>query len=557
MKYYFIKKIEMIINIIIWSVSLFFILTALPIQAQSIHKANVHVRIFDTVSNEITGAMVSIVGESDEVRLPPDGRILDKPSTTSEFYSGITFQDDKNWIGPVRKTMGIGDNEDRSYVYELLPSIPYWKEPVIFQTSGDFTIDLPEGKWRISVDRGMEYIPIFTEFEVTEDSDVETIDIHLTKWIDMPSRGWYSGDVHVHHPTIEEGYREFLLKYARATDLHIVNVLEMGHHEGTDFHQHGFGEEYRVCEDDYCLVSGQEDPRSNYGHIIGLNIDKMVRDLNTYDYYDLTFEGLADQPQALVGFAHFSWNGGYLPRGFPWLVTTKLIDFVELLQFSKINKLDYYEYLNLGFKLTAAAGSDVPWGSSMGEVRTFVYTGTEFNIDQWFSGLKEGHSFVSNGPMLDFSVNKKLPGSEIDVEKGEIINIYASVLSHPSICVPKSLTITGTNGTIKEIENLQMQSSITINESFKILESQWIAVSTSCHNDAVAHTSPVYVLVDNKPTWSTSKGPEIIDSQLETLQNLTQEIKESEHPDHGILDRISSAIVFYKTLRSEILKSRR
>ena len=84
----------------------------------------------------------------------------------------------------------------------------------------------------------------------------------------------------------------------------------------------------------------------------------------------LAFKRIHDQPEALVGFAHFSRNGCNLPRGFPWYVNTEAIDFVELLQFNTINALDYYAYLNLGFRLTAAAGSDVPWGSTKGESGT-------------------------------------------------------------------------------------------------------------------------------------------------------------------------------------------
>ena len=94
----------------------------------------------------------------------------------------------------------------------------------------------------------------------------------------------------------------------------------------------------------------------------------------------------------MVGFAHLAWNGCNLPRGFPWYVTTGEIDFVEVLQFSVINSMDYYDYLNLGFHLTAAAGSDMPWGSTIGEVRTYVYTGRRAELRQdrrsiWTSGL--------------------------------------------------------------------------------------------------------------------------------------------------------------------------
>ena len=53
--------------------------------------------------------------------------------------------------------------------------------------------------------------------------------------------------------------------------------------------------------------------------------------------------------------------------------------------------------LNLGFRLTAAAGSDTPWGSTIGEVRTYVHTGAQFDVDTWFRNLKAGHTFVING----------------------------------------------------------------------------------------------------------------------------------------------------------------
>ena len=135
----------------------------------------------------------------------------------------------------------------------------------------------------------------------------------------------------------------------------------------------------------------------------------MERDTSTYNYYDLVFKKLHLQPGAIVGYAHFSWNGTGLPRGFPWYITTGEIDFVELLQFSKINTLDYYDYLNLGFRITAAAGSDVPWGSTLGEVRSFVYTGDTFSADAWFEGLKSGHTFVSNGPALFLEADGSLP----------------------------------------------------------------------------------------------------------------------------------------------------
>ena len=93
-------------------------------------------------------------------------------------------------------------------------------------------------------------------------------------------------------------------------------------------------------------------------------------------------------------------------------MTTGEIDFIEVLQFGMVNRLDYAEYLNLGFRLTAAAGSDIPWGSTLGEVRTYVHTGDKFDVDDWFRAFKAGHTFVSNGPALEFTVDGELPGTE-------------------------------------------------------------------------------------------------------------------------------------------------
>jgi len=103
----------------------------------------------------------------------------------------------------------------------------------------------------------------------------------VERWVDLPAQGWWSGDVHLHHPSSEPAQREYLVQYALAGDVHVVNLLEMGHHTGTEFVQAGFGRKFRVRRGDFALVSGQEDPRSTFGHIIGLNLQAMVCDTST------------------------------------------------------------------------------------------------------------------------------------------------------------------------------------------------------------------------------------------------------------------------------------
>jgi hypothetical protein len=521
-------------------------------EGQSAHTCRVHVRLMDAESGKVTPAMACISNVStSEVRLPPDGRVCPKPSSVEAFYSGVKFSSDPNWIGPVRKMQGKGTNNDRSYVYGELSSTPYWKEPVTYLTSGDFFIDLPAGKWRIAASHGTEFVPMLQEVDVVDQRELE-VTLPLKRWIDLPARGWWSGDVHVHHPSLDPAHREFLMQYALAEDVHVVNLLEMGHHKGTDFVQAGFGRKFREQRGDFALVSGQEDPRSTFGHIIGLNLQSMVRDISTYDFYDITFRGIHQQAGALVGYAHFAWNGCDLPRGFPWFITTGEIDFIELLQFRLLNRLQYADYLNLGFRLTAAAGSDTPWGSTIGEVRTYVHTGGQFDVDSWFRNFKAGHTFVSNGPALEFTVDGKLPGTQLDRAEGDMVKVHARVLGHPGIGLPKMLTVeTPDEATTSKATGGDQELSLDF--EYRVESSHWIMASATCDNGAVANTTPVYVVVNGRPTWSRSRVPKIIERQLNEISKIESEFAEGKDSrSAGIRDRLQKAKAFYASLTDRI-----
>lgn len=501
---------------------------------------------------KVAPAMVCITdAATGAVRLPPDGREAPRMSTTAEFTGGIAYRKDPAWVGPVRKTAGKGDNRDRSYVYELLPSIPWWTEPVMYQTSGEFSIKLPAGRWRLAVSRGMETVPVAEAF-VTEGGALEKT-VRLERWIDLAKEGWISGDVHVHHPTTAESHREYLLEYARAEDVRLVNLLEQTHHGGRHSPQAGFGEKFRVRKGDHWLVSGQEAPSSTFGHIIGLNVDRLVHNPETYDFYDIAFRQMHEKKEALVGYAHFSWNGCDLPRGFAWNVTTGEIDFVELLQFAKMNTLDYYDYLNLGFKLVAAAGSDVPWGSTMGEVRTYVHTGDAFDPDRWFAGLKRGNTFVTNGPALEFTVDGKLPGSGVEKERGSTAKVVARVRGHSRIGLPDALRLVGNEGVLKEVKPKAQESELAFEMDVPVRQSRWLAVSTSCSNGALAHTSPVYLVVGGRPTWCPERAPKVIEKQLAAIRRIEREFAGKEDArSRGIVERLARAVKYYEDLRAEI-----
>src|SRR5580704_4379687 len=108
-------------------------------------------------------------------------------------------------------------------------------------------------------------------------------------------------------------------------------------------------------------------------------------------------------------------------------------DFEEICENGNVETEIYYDFLNLGFKLTAMGGSDVPWGGTAGESRVYVRGGSTFNPDRWFAEVKKGHTFVTAGPMLEFTVSDLIPGDGINASRGEKLKIHAEVMTGSNV----------------------------------------------------------------------------------------------------------------------------
>lgn len=513
-------------------------------------KANVNFHIFEKDKQDITPVMVCITDLKDSVVIvPPDGDPAGPATFPKPFFEGIDYSRDRNWIGPIRMTNGKGGvNKERTYVYGMNPSLPYWNEPLMYQVTGDFSINLKPGKYRISIQHGNEYVPVTEEFTINAGETFINKSYLLERWIDLPALGWYSGDVHAHHALDKPLFKEYLLQLAKAEDVHLVNMLEMGDRQDTYFKSPSFGTNSASCEENYCLAFGQEDPRSDFGHVIGLNISAPARDTANYNYYDIPFGEIHKNPEALSGFAHFAYKGEGVTKGMAIYMPTQQVDFVELLQNTQVNRDDYYDYLNIGFRISAAAGSDFPWGSTIGDGRTYVYTGKYFSASAWFKGLKNGNTFVSNGPAVFLEVDKKIPGTEIKTGQGNKLTVHVKAFSNNKIGAINRVEVVNNDGLLLKQINTNALDSVVIDFSHTINKSQWICAVVYCNNVAIAHTSPVYIIADDKPLFDKQKGPAVVAKLQAILDSVLTEEKSKAHPDKGIMERAIKAKKYYQQL---------
>ncbi|MGO9272584.1 MAG: CehA/McbA family metallohydrolase [Terriglobia bacterium] len=354
----------------------------------------------------------------------------------------------------------------------------------------------------------------------------------------MPKLGWYSGDDHIHMVRMKPEQNEFLMTWARAEDVHVSNTLRMGDLREVYFEQMGYGKDSRYQQGDYVLVSGQEDPRMEIheqGHAIALNITAPVRDTARYHLYDLVFDAVHAQG-GLAGYAHFAWAPAYAQSRREetyaiWDATINVVrdkvDFLEILQFRQLGLDDYYDFLNLGYKLTASAGSDLPWGNTIGEVRMYVYTGEAFSADAWFAAMKAGRTFVTNGPMIELTVDNAILGDELKLAGNASLRIQARAWAPASIGAPKTLELVAQGEVIRSAESDSPdKEELKIDLILKAEASQWIAARVKAHNGALAHTSPVFVLVEGRSFRSQKGLPQLVAKRLKVLDFITRRLQD-------------------------------
>ena len=123
-------------------------------------------------------------------------------------------------------------------------------------------------------------------------------------------------------------------------------------------------------------------------------------------------------------------------------VPRQKVDFVEILQFNSLGTRLYYDFLNFGCKLTASAGSDVPRGGTVGEVRAYAYLGRKsFSANAWFEAFRRGRTFTTSGPMLELQVDDALPGDELQIKSDRKLHVRARAWGDPKRMAPMKLEV--------------------------------------------------------------------------------------------------------------------
>jgi hypothetical protein len=380
---------------------------------------------------------------------------------------------------------------------------------------GTFQIELPVGEILVEITKGFEYDVVRERLEIAPQQ--RELNLTVRRHAEFRSKGWITADTHTHFlspsTAILEGQAEGVnlvnLLAAQWGDL-FTNVGDLAHGS-------------LVSRDGETIVQVSTENRQHLlGHLGLLGVEGPPVLPMSASGPGESFVGeplwtsLADwadkcrEREGLVVAVHFPYPTAELAAD----VALGKIDAVELYpfgsHFSTLRFLDWYRYLNCGYRLTAVGGTD-KMGAYMpvGANRTYAFLGDEeFNFKNWARAVRKGNTFMTTGPLLFLKVDGRDPGEEITLGAGGgMVEVGVEARSF----VPFHRVDVVLNGrVVASREESGGTREMSLRERVRVSGPGWIAARcasqlgpTTLWNLAVAaHTSPVYFTVPREELFS-------------------------------------------------------
>jgi TolB protein len=296
------------------------------------------------------------------------------------------------------------------------------------------------------------------------------------------------------------------------------------------------GGPHPLSRPDRLLVVGQEYRPPFYGHVSFFGLKDHLISPYTTGYEGTAIESLypsntdmlrkARAQGATVGYVH-AFKGESDPllaedlgqaKGFVVDAALGTTDTIEWSEAARAAFFPWYATINCGLRVAAAGGEDsitsLHFSKLVGSFRTYVHTGVHtgargLEMRAWFDGLRQGKSFVTNGPLLELTINGAMPGEEVRLPAGGgSVELEARLRS----IVPLEKVFLVGNGRV--IEELQLEAgrrTLHSKKPLKVLQSGWYHLRAEGKPGerypldaayALAFTNPIWITVGEQPVRS-------------------------------------------------------
>jgi hypothetical protein len=376
-----------------------------------------------------------------------------------------------------------------------------------YYIGGSCEIPLPSGTpLNIEVCKGPQFQPVRETITLGEGQ--MAIRLTLERQFHWQAAGWFAGDMRCHDLPPHAALLE-----AEAEDVSVVQILSAetpflsqdGLTYTTTPNLHAFSGQQPLLQRDHHLVAVNTLNRHPVlGSLALLHCHRPVFPL-TFGGIDQTDDwSLADwcdqchRKRGLVVWVDpFRPDEVVPPEALADLILGR-IDAVEVTPQS-IRPREWYRAWNAGveFPLVGASGKDSNQ-TCLGVMRTFAQLpdGQELTLAAWIEAVRQGRTVVSTGPLLELDVAGHRPGDRLNLSGKDQEVVLKATVSTPTEAGNLELLV---NGEIVEQQPIR-QPHESMQVSYRWREPGWV-VARVVNKDAsslFAHTSPVYVMMENR-----------------------------------------------------------
>jgi hypothetical protein len=459
----------------------------------------VHVRINDAATGQPTPARVRFAGPGGDY-FAPFGRLRRFATRTGEDVGGNLALDAKEY----------------AYI------------------DGSCEIRLPAGPITVEVHKGFEYTPLHRE--VTLGAGQISLRLALERWTNLREQGWYAGDCRAHFLTPHAALLE-----GAAEDLAVVNLLAAENdHPGPN------GSPV-LSIPNILAFSGQRPALEMPGHLVAVNTHNhhpVLGSLGLLNCHRVVYPLRFGGPDGLDDWTLTDWCDQCHRKGglVVWTRTARpgserydalLADLV----FGKVDALEagpnvayWYCLLNCGFRVPLAAGSGKDSNQvALGGWRTYarLQPGEEFTYKNWIEAVRAGRTFATSGPLVWLTVAGQGPGAVLPwPDSHQRIPVRAEA---SSVTPFDRLEVVANGVVVADAPGAGSPMTAVVETDVSLPASGWLAArctnpgSAAADGPVLAHTSPVYAQVRDRPVQAPADAVAELVGQLDRLLGWTEE----------------------------------
>ena len=415
---------------------------------------------------------------------------------------------------------------------------------------GTGEIDIVTGNPTVEAIAGPEYEMAKKELRIKKGEDAN-VKLLLKRIANPHKAGWRSGNTHLHLNKMSRAQADEYLRTVPASDglelVFVSNLRREKDEESYITNEHRAADLQKLRTPDVQFGWGQEHRHNygsydqGYGHVMLLNIKQLIRPVSIgsgimgkgSDAPPLQRGmGIARGQGATVVWCHNTFGLEDIPNWFSGTVDAQNI-FDGGTHGSYADT--FYRYLNLGLRVPFSTGTD--W-FIYDFSRVYVQLKGEFNSKTWLKALRQGRSYITNGPLLELDCGKHGIGDVIAIDKPSKLKFHGSGLARSDF---GKLQLLHNGKVVKEVSSQSEGGHFRADLDW-VLETDspgWVALRVHSGHATIpanaparptvkgvnefgqglfAHTSPIYVDYAGKRVFNKETAKELV-KEMESALN--------------------------------------